>query len=95
LLERSAEAYGASSAAIAAEDTPRPWGLSVRADPAMHRLYFERFAGPGSPWKTLPRRSAPAPGVIFNDRAVVPKEQLRRTAFYNERVDAGGPIPGQ
>jgi DNA-binding CsgD family transcriptional regulator len=90
-LERLAEAYGATSAAILIERVENPWGLSVRIAPEMHRLYFERYAAE-NPLRAILRQTPYPPGSVVTGSQLLSSAEFKlikpytQTEFYENWV---------
>lgn len=81
-LERIADAFGASDAALGTiGPAGLPWLCAPRTDPEYLRSYPENFHACNDVWHRITHRGV---GVAFTDEMVIERREFRRSAYYNE-----------
>lgn len=93
VLQRLASAFGASSAHLTVEASRSGPGvmISFGTDPSWDRRYAEYYAPRNIAWERAQQRKLDG---VLTDRLVLPKEEFRRSEFYNDflRPQAGEEI---
>jgi DNA-binding CsgD family transcriptional regulator len=82
-LKRLGHSFGCSSAHLSVDYFTKTAGsmISVGTDPDYARRYADYYAARNVLWQQWMRRP---PDAILTDRTLMPKEQLRRSEFYND-----------
>ncbi|MDE1936205.1 helix-turn-helix transcriptional regulator [Bradyrhizobium sp.] len=83
VLHRLASAFGASSAHLSIEASRSSLArlISFGTDPAWGQRYAEYYGPRNIAWQRMQQRKLHG---IFCDRQVLPKEEFRRSEFYND-----------
>ncbi|HXS39680.1 MAG TPA: hypothetical protein VN766_05830 [Stellaceae bacterium] len=83
VLERLAQSFGSSSAHLAVDYVAMTQGamVSIGTDPDYAQRYRDYYATRNVLWQRWMRRSA---DKILTDRILMPKDELRRSEFYND-----------
>lgn len=83
VLERCAQTFGSASAHLSVDNVAMTQGriISFGTDPAYAQSYADYYATRNVLWQRMVQRSL---YEVLTDRMVMPKEELRRSEFYND-----------